>query len=214
MIILVSLIRQLKLNCFLTSLLFSQVSFGTNYYGVNHFDAIVAVNLTGMLVMVTLYQTVNDNLPTTSSIKMIDIWMLFALAVPFLEVILQTAMAWIRQTYECENTKEVIDISGYNQTDEIHRNRTRTSTTRSRKIVGPHKNLLKRLIKEAIKEAVTASAAKRNDQDQPDEIEIDTKETNRTVIAWNQKEERTWPKKILRYFFYSFLSVLFHYKFI
>ena len=166
--------------------------------------------------MVTLYQTVNADLPTTSSLKMIDLWMLFALAIPFMEVILHTAMAWIRQKYERENTKEVVDISGDNQTDEIYRNRTRTSTARSRKKVGPHKNVLKHLIKEAIKEAVTADDAKRNDQDQPEAIEIDTKETSRTIIAWNQKEERTWPKKVLRYLFIiSFLfAVLFHYKFI
>ena len=106
-----------------------KVSFGTNYYGVDHFDAIVAVNLTAMLVMATLYQTVNDDLPTTSSLKMIDLWMLFALAVPFMEVILHTAMAWIRQRYELENTKEelpieVVDMG--NQTDEIYRKRSRS----------------------------------------------------------------------------------------
>ena len=84
----------------------------------------MAVNLTAMLVMATLYQTVNGALPTTSSLKMIDLWMLFALAIPFLEVILHSAMAWIRQRYELGNTKkrlpkEVVDMG--DQTDEFYR---------------------------------------------------------------------------------------------
>ena len=129
--------------------------------------------------------------------------MLFALAIPFLEVILHSAMAWIRQKYELEKTEEAVDIG--NQKDEIYRKRTRTPTARSGGKVGRSKNVVKRLIKEAIEEAVTAAAAIRNkdDQDQPGEIEIDTKGTKRPImrkIAWDQKDERTWPKRILRYF--------------
>ena len=165
--------------------MFLQVSFGTNYYGVDHFDAIVAVNLTGMLVMVTLYQTVNDNLPTTLSIKMIDIWMLFALAIPFLEVILHSAMAWIRQKYECENTKEVVDISGDNKTDEMYGREVEVK-------VGTSKNVVKRLI--------TVAATIKDGQGQPRKMNVDTNEPKRPIILWDQKDERTWPKRVLRYF--------------
>ena len=182
----------------MTSLFFSQVCFGTNYYGVDHFDAVVAVNLTAMLVMATLYQTVNNDLPATSSLKMIDIWMLLALAIPFMEVIMHTAMAWIRQRYEFENTKEVVDVG--NQTDEIYRNRSKTPTARKGVKVGPLKKVTKRLIKEAIKEVLAATAAK-DDKDQPGEIEIDTKKPKRpniTKIALDEKDERTRPKRILR----------------
>ena len=194
--------------CLLTSLFFSLVCFGTNYYGVDHFDAVVAVNLTAMLVMATLYQTVNNDLPATSSLKMIDIWMLFALAIPFMEVILHTAMAWIRQRYEFEKTKEVVDMG--NQTDEIYRNRSKTPTARKGVKVGPLKKVTKRLIKEAVKEALTvasAAAATKDDQDQAGEIEIDSNEPKRQIIwkiAWDQKDEQTWPKRVLRYFIYHF----------
>ena len=186
-----------------------QVSFGTNYYGVDHFDAIVAVNLTAMLVMATLYQTVNDDLPTTSSLKMIDLWMLFALLVPFLEVILHTAMAWIRQRFELENTKEelpreVVDMG--NQTEEIDKKPNKTPTARKGVKVVPYMKVTKHLIKEAIKETVTA--ATKDDQDQGGEIEIDTNEPTRPIImkiAWDQKDGKTWPKRVLRYFVYYFL---------
>ena len=160
--------------------MFLQVSLDTNYYGVDNFDAIVAVNLTGMLVMVTLYQTVNDNLPTTSSIKMIDIWMLFALAIPFLEVILHSAMTWIRQKYEYENTKEVVDISGDNKTDEMYGREVEVK-------VGPYRNVVKRLI--------TVAATIKDDQGQPSKMNVDTNEPKRPIMLWNQKDER-----VLRYF--------------
>ena len=47
-----------------------------------------------MLVLATLFITINAELPTSSTIKWIDIWMLFALSFPFMEVILHTAMEW------------------------------------------------------------------------------------------------------------------------
>ena len=72
----------------------------TNFYGMDHFKTIVSVNLTSMLVTATLHATVHANLPATSSLKMIDVWMLFAMAIPFMEIIIHTAMAWIKQKYE------------------------------------------------------------------------------------------------------------------
>ena len=67
---------------------------------MDHFKTIVCVNLTAMLVTATLHATMHTNLPATSSLKIIDVWMLFAMAVPFMEIMLHTAMAWIKQKYE------------------------------------------------------------------------------------------------------------------
>ena len=173
------------------------MSFGTNYYGVDHFDAIVTVNLTGMLVMVTLYQTVNDNLPTTSSIKMIDIWMLFALAIPFMEVILHTAMAWLRQKHEWKNTQPVVDMAGRNQIDETYEAEPRTHIATSGVKVGPHEKVIKGLIKEAIKEAVS-SAGTTNDQDQ---ISLAEWESNSIIgggNTWNTETQGSNKKHNLR----------------
>ena len=101
-----------------------------------------------------------------------------------------------------------------NQTDEIYRKRSRTPNARKGVKVGPLKKVTKRLIKEAVKEAVTAAAAAaaaatttKDDQAQAGEIEIDSKESKRPIIrkiAWDQKDERTWPKRVLRYFVYHF----------
>ena len=49
----------------------------------DHFDTIVMIALTTMLVMYTLYQGVSASLPQTTYMKYIDIWMVFGLMVPF-----------------------------------------------------------------------------------------------------------------------------------
>ena len=143
--------------------------------------------MTGMLVTATLYLAVNGDLPTTSSLKMIDLWMLFSLAIPFMEIILHTSMAWIRQKYELENTKDEVGIAGGNKTDELHE-----------RIARPQKDAVKHLIKEV---AAATSTTIWDEQDQSRAVEIDTKEPQRPRIVWNQKAKRTWPKRVLRYFF-------------
>ena len=146
--------------------------------------------MTGMLVTATLYLAVNGDLPTTSSLKMIDLWMLFSLAIPFMEIILHTSMAWIRQKYELENTKDEVGIAGGNKTDELYG-----------RIARPQKDAVKHLIKEVVTATPTTIS---DDQDQPRAMEIDTLTP---IIVWNQKTKRTWPKRILRYLsILSFLS--------
>ena len=43
-----------------------------------------------MLVLVTLFISVANSLPRTSYVKMIDIWFIMNLMVPFVEIILET----------------------------------------------------------------------------------------------------------------------------
>ena len=50
-----------------------------------------------MLVMVTLFLSVSGSLPTTSYIKMVDVWFIFNLMVPFGEVLLHTYIDSLRQ---------------------------------------------------------------------------------------------------------------------
>ena len=51
------------------------------------FEATVVVNLTVMLVLVTMFISVSEGLPKTSYIKMIDVWLVFVLLIPFFEVL-------------------------------------------------------------------------------------------------------------------------------
>ena len=56
------------------------------------FDASMTVNVTLMLCLVTLFTGMLNSLPKTSSVKMMDVWVVFNLMVPFFEIILQTLL--------------------------------------------------------------------------------------------------------------------------
>ena len=42
--------------------------------------------MTVMLVLTTMFISVSENLPKTSYIKMVDVWLIFNLMIPFFEV--------------------------------------------------------------------------------------------------------------------------------
>ena len=56
----------------------------TNCYKDFFFEAVVTINLTCMLVLVTLFISVSDSLPKTSYIKMMDYWLILTLFLPFI----------------------------------------------------------------------------------------------------------------------------------
>ena len=51
-----------------------------------HFEATIMVSLTAMLVMYTLHQSILLQLPKTSYIKMIDIWLLYGLTLSLIHI--------------------------------------------------------------------------------------------------------------------------------
>ena len=64
----------------------------------SNFDTNVMVSLTTLLVMYTLFQSISDTLPKTAYLKLIDMWLLFSLILPFIIFIFH--MVW-----ELEKTK-------------------------------------------------------------------------------------------------------------
>ena len=50
-----------------------------------------------MLVMTTIFISVMQMLPATAYVKMVDLWLIFGQLVPFAEVVLLTAMEYIRE---------------------------------------------------------------------------------------------------------------------
>ena len=98
------------LTTYLPTSLLVIIVHSTNYYKDFFFEAVVTVNLTGtcslvlfsllltllpmfinagMLVLSTMFVSVSGSLPVTSDIKMIEMWLIFSLLVPFTEVLLQ-----------------------------------------------------------------------------------------------------------------------------
>ena len=80
------------LTTFLPTILLLLITFITIFFEADLFADAISVNLTIMLVMTTIFTSKIEELPPTSDMKMIDIWLIFCLIVPFLEVILRTAI--------------------------------------------------------------------------------------------------------------------------
>ncbi len=88
------------LSSYLPTFLICLMVFATNYFKSYFFEAIVTVNLTSLLALTTLFVSILNSLPKTSYIKMIDVWLIFCLTIPFTEVILQ-----VSDTNACSSTK-------------------------------------------------------------------------------------------------------------
>ena len=80
------------LTTYLPTILLLLITFVTIFFDKDLFGDAIAVNLTIMLVMTTIFTSKIEELPPTSDMKMIDIWLIFCLVVPFLEVVLRTAI--------------------------------------------------------------------------------------------------------------------------
>ena len=74
------------LTVYIPTVLLIVISHITNYFKDFFFEAVVTVNLTVMLVLATMFISVSGDLPKTSYIKMVDVWLIFNLMVPFFEV--------------------------------------------------------------------------------------------------------------------------------
>ena len=77
-----------------------------NHYDF-HFQAIVSVNLTSLLVLTTLFISVSSSLPQTAYVKMVDVWLIFAQVIPWVEVLLHTLVDWMRTDEEEDEGREI-----------------------------------------------------------------------------------------------------------
>ena len=78
------------LTTYLPTVLLLLITYTTVFFDKDLFGDAIAVNLTIMLVMTTIFTSKIEELPPTSDMKMIDLWLIFCLVVPFTEVILRT----------------------------------------------------------------------------------------------------------------------------
>ena len=95
------------LKTFLPTVLLTMISFATSFFKPFFFEAALSVNLTTMLVMTTIFISKMEGLPPTSDSKMIDIWLIICQLVPFSEVVLLTAIEYLRTDKENSGTNEV-----------------------------------------------------------------------------------------------------------
>ena len=76
--------------------------------------------MTSMLVLTTMFINVSNNLPKTSYMKMVDVWLLLNLLYPFIVVLIHTYMDTLRNDEEREinHHGKTIQISDDNSTTE------------------------------------------------------------------------------------------------
>ena len=73
---------------YVPALLMNIINQATNYItGDSKYDLIITVNITSMMVLVSIYLSVSTSLPSTPNIKPVEVWLLFNLAYPFLVII-------------------------------------------------------------------------------------------------------------------------------
>ena len=92
------------MTTYLPSALLIAITFATTFFKPFFFEAALSVNLTTMLVMTTIFISKMEGLPSTSDIKMIDIWLVLCQMVPFAEVVLLTAREYHRDDEEIGGT--------------------------------------------------------------------------------------------------------------
>ena len=98
MIFLKRKIQMELLTTYFPTLLLLSISYATTFFKPEYFEASLSVNLTIMLVMTTIFTSKIAELPPTSDMKMLDIWLIFCLFVPFAFSIVQIAIEGYRDT--------------------------------------------------------------------------------------------------------------------
>ena len=89
------------------TILLTAIAFATSFFKPFFFEAALSVNLTTMLVLTTIFISKMEGLPPTSATKMIDYWLILCQLVPFAQVVLLTAMEYLREEeLEKEEDKE------------------------------------------------------------------------------------------------------------
>ena len=85
------------MTTYLPTVLLMCVTYATAFFKPYYFEAAISVNLTTMLVITTIFMTVMQMLPATAYVKIIDIFLIFGQLYPFAEVVLLTAMEYLRE---------------------------------------------------------------------------------------------------------------------
>ena len=96
----ISLKRKIQtelLTTYLPTLLLLTITYATTFFKPIYFEASLTVNLTIMLVMTTIFKSTIEDLPPAADPKMIDIWLIFCLLVPFAFTLIQTAIECYRE---------------------------------------------------------------------------------------------------------------------
>ena len=123
----------LILTTFLPTILMNIIGHMSNYYREDFFEGLMAMNVTVMLVLTTLFLrkvfynfqlylnnilfiiSVSTNLPHTAYVKMIDCWLIFSLLKPFMDIIVQTYIQTLRE--DSQQDEKTVAWAGQSNND-------------------------------------------------------------------------------------------------
>ena len=105
------------MTTYFPSLLLMMITYATTFFKPFFFEAALSVNLTTMLVMTTIFISKMEGLPPTSATKMIDCWLILCQLLPFVQVVIVTAMENLG-----DERQDPKDSSGQYETDNRERN--------------------------------------------------------------------------------------------
>ena len=94
------------LTIYLPTILVLCIVYATNFFKEFFFEAIVTVNLTALLVLTTLFISVSSALPSTAYVKMVDVWLIFAQLVPWVEVDFRVSVSVLLCSFRCCFTQQ------------------------------------------------------------------------------------------------------------
>ena len=102
------------MTTFFPSMLLVAITYATTFFKPFFFESALTVNLTVMLVITTLFISVMNKLASTSYIKWIEFWLIFAQLIPFTEVVLLTILELYREDddREINHHGESIQVAG------------------------------------------------------------------------------------------------------
>ena len=115
----------LILTVFTPTVLLNLIGHSANFFKPFFFEAVISLNVTVMLVLTTMFISVSNNLPKTAYIKMIDVWLIFNLLKPFVDIIIQTYIESLRVAEEINHHGTAINVENREEEkDEKRRNST------------------------------------------------------------------------------------------
>ena len=106
------------ITVYLPTLLLNIISQATNYLnyeGSSYFGVIMQVNITTMTVLAIIYRSVSTALPPTTTIKMIEVWLLSSLIYPFLIIVINIGIHKLGAQEEKPTTSTVSPLRRTNK---------------------------------------------------------------------------------------------------
>ena len=85
------------MTTYLPTILLIILTLSGSFFRVEIFGDTMAHNLTIMLLLTTIFTSKIEELPPTSDLKMVDIWLIFCQLVPFTEMVLLTAIDYLTE---------------------------------------------------------------------------------------------------------------------